>query len=103
MQIQFKETGLDILTDAIEQLNTREERRNFIEDLCSIHEVESLAQRLEVARLLLLGKTYVDIGKLTGVSTATISRVNKTMNSGHGMYRAVLDRQKKGEHNELNR
>ena len=74
-------------------LKTEEECRLFLDDLCTIKELDDLAQRLEVARLLDEGRNYVDISGKTGASTATISRVGKCLRYGGG-YRTVLARMK---------
>lgn len=80
------------LFDAILTLKTQEEVEMFFEDLCTITELFSLSQRLEVARMLRKDKTYLTIADETGASTATISRVNRTLNYGNSMYNVVLDR-----------
>lgn len=77
---------------AILSLKTVEECETFFEDICTYQEVESLAQRLEVAIKLTEGKSYVDINKLTGASTATICRVSKALNYGDGGYNTVIER-----------
>ena len=74
------------------QLRTEEECRAFFEDVCTIKELEALAQRFQVAQLLSAGRNYNEINEQTGVSTATICRVNKCLNYGDGGYRTVLDR-----------
>lgn len=77
---------------AILSLKTVEECETFFEDICTYQEVESLAQRLEVAIKLTEGKSYVDINKITGASTATICRVSKALNYGDGGYNTVIER-----------
>ena len=74
------------------RLKTEAECRAFFEDVCTIKELEALAQRFQVAQLLSEGKNYNEINEMTGVSTATICRVNKCLNYGDGGYRTVLDR-----------
>jgi len=81
---------------AILTLKTAEECRLFLDDLCTIKELDDLAQRFEVARLLDTGKNYVDISGETGASTATISRVGKCLRYGGG-YRTVIERMKEAE------
>ena len=81
---------------AILTLKTAEECRLFLDDLCTIKELDDLAQRFEVACLLDAGKNYLDISGETGASTATISRVGKCLRYGGG-YRAVLARMKEAE------
>ncbi|MBQ1548304.1 MAG: TrpR YerC/YecD [Lachnospiraceae bacterium] len=82
----------DFLMDAIVTLNTREEAYKFFGDICTVNELDSLAQRLSVSAMLREDKTYHDIAKETGASTATISRVNRSMSQGDGGYDIVLDR-----------
>ncbi len=82
----------DNFFDAILKLSTVDECRKFFEDVCTIKEIEDLSQRLEVANLLIEKKNYQEISKLTGASTATISRVNKCLNYGKGGYKIVLDK-----------
>lgn len=77
---------------AVLSLKTEDECDAFFNDVCTIQELESLAQRIEVATLLKKGESYVDINKSTGASTATISRVSKYYNYGAGGYRTVLER-----------
>jgi TrpR-related protein YerC/YecD len=84
----------DDLFEAILTLKTQEECYQFFEDICTINELKSLAQRLEVAKMLEEKKTYADIQQLTGASTATISRVNKCLSYGSDGYKLVLDRLK---------
>ena len=77
-------SAIEKLYEAILCLETKEECKNFFEDACTIQELTSIAQRLEVAKLLSEGKSYVEINKLTGASTATICRVGKCVNYGSG-------------------
>ena len=91
MRKQHKES-LDNLFKAILSLENIEECYSFFEDACTIQELESIAQRFEVAKLLCQGKSYVDINKLTGASTATICRVSKCVNYGGGGYKTAIDR-----------
>ncbi len=78
--------------DCILQLKTKEECSNFFSDICTRQELNALCQRLEVARLLWLGRTYSTIAEETGASTATISRVNRSLVYGEGGYTPVLER-----------
>ena len=64
----------------------------LFEDACTIQELESIAQRFEVAQLLSSGKSYAEVNKLTGASTATICRVGKCVNYGSGGYQTAIDR-----------
>ena len=80
------------LFKAILELKDLDECYQFFDDLCTISELQSLAQRLEVAQMLKLGKTYDTIQNETGASTATISRVRRCVDYGSGGYNIVLDR-----------
>ena len=82
---------------AILSLKTQDECAAFFDDICTYQEIESLVQRLEVAILLNQGKSYIDINKLTGASTATICRVSKALNYGDGGYNAVIERLENNE------
>ena len=82
----------DRLMDAIMRVESREECYNLLEDLCTIKEIIDMGQRLEVARLLNEGKSYQEIFAQTGVSTATISRVNKCLTYGNGGYKSAISK-----------
>ena len=88
---------VDALCDALVNVQTREEAYRLLDDLCTISEVQAMAQRLAVAKLLRGGATYQDIGNETGASTATISRVNRYVSYGADGYRLILDRLEKEE------
>ncbi len=83
---------LDGLFQGVLQLKTLEDCYRFFEDLCTVHEMQDMGQRFEVARQLRAEVTYHDIVERTGASTATISRVNRCLNYGTGGYRLVLER-----------
>lgn len=83
---------LDYLFKAILSLETIEECRRFFEDICTVPELKAISQRLEVAKMLREKRVYSDIVKETGASTATISRVNRSLNYGSDGYIIVLDR-----------
>ena len=85
----------DQLFDGILTLKTREECYEFFEDLCTVNELESLAQRFEVASMLYDKHTYLEVADKTGASTATISRVNRSLNYGSDGYDMVFKRMKK--------
>lgn len=87
--------GVDELFDAILTLENKEECYKFFEDLCTVNELLSLSQRYEVAKMLKEKKTYHDIAEKTGASTATISRVNRSLNYGNDGYDMVFARLKK--------
>lgn len=89
---RFKTRLTDNLFDAILSLKDKKECYKFFEDICTIKEIQDIAQRLEVARLLGEGRPYNDVAKITGASTATISRVNKCIAYGSGGYDLVLKR-----------
>ena len=80
------------LFDAILSLENKEECYRFFEDVCTFNELLSLSQRYEVARMLRAQKTYLDIAEKTGASTATISRVNRSLNYGNDGYDMVFER-----------
>ena len=82
----------DKLFDAILSLENAEECRRFFDDLCTINEINAMAQRFEVAVLLKEGETFNTIVDKTGASTATISRVNRCLKYGAGGYRSVLSK-----------
>ena len=86
--------AVDELFKAILTLETIDECYTFFEDACTINELLSLSQRFEVARMLRDKKTYLDISKKTGASTATISRVNRSLTYGNDGYDMVLKRMK---------
>ena len=77
---------------AILSLQNEEECYRFFEDVCTVNELLSLSQRYEVARMLREEKTYLDIAEKTGASTATISRVNRSLNYGNDGYDMVFQR-----------
>ena len=89
---KIQDALIDQLFEAILCLWDTEECYRFFEDICTINEIKSLAQRLEVAKMLKEKKTYNEIAKETSASTATISRVNRCLNYGAEGYNLVLDR-----------
>ena len=91
---------VETLFSAILSLKTPEECYMFFEDICTIKEVQAMSQRLQVAGQLDAGKNYAEVYEDTGVSSATISRVNKCLVYGNGGYRMVLDRLKKAGDSE---
>ncbi len=86
--------ALDALYSAIISLQTEEDCKKFLEDLCTIPELHSLAQRWSVAQLLHAGKTFNEIMTEVGASSATISRVNRSLVYGSGGYKDMLEKQK---------
>ncbi len=89
---EFENEMIDQLFEAILLLEDKEECYKFFEDICTINEIESLAQRLEVAKMLKKGATYDQIAERTGASTATISRVKRYLNYGAEGYKLILAR-----------
>ena len=82
----------DLLYESLLQLNNVEECRRFMEDLCTVTELKAMRQRIEVAMYLREGMIYQDILKHTGASSATISRVNRSLQYGADGYQTVLPR-----------
>ena len=84
--------AVDSLFDAVLSLENREECYRFFEDVCTVNEILSLSQRFEVAKMLKEKRTYLEISEKTGASTATISRVNRSLNYGNDGYEMVFER-----------
>ena len=97
MNKKLMDENIDNLFKAILKLETIEECRDFFEDLCTISEMQSMAQRFEVALMLDKNEIYNEISAKTGASTATISRVNRSLNYGSDGYKLVIERLKKDE------
>lgn len=94
---QINKKDFEIFYKAILSLKNVEECDAFFNDVCTIQELESFKQRLEVAFLLKEKMSYAEINKITSASTATISRVSKYLNYGDGGYSIVIDRIKEEE------
>ena len=94
MTSRLKAPLLDSLFEAVLCLENSDECYRFFEDICTVAELKSLAQRLEVAKMLENSRTYGEIAEKTGASTATISRVKRSLNYGADGYKLVLDRLK---------
>ena len=92
MNNKLKTPAVDQLFDAILSIKDKEECFGFFEDLCTINELLSLSQRFEVAKMLREHRTYLEIAEKTGASTATISRVNRSLNYGNDGYDKVFER-----------
>lgn len=92
MNSKIRDDETDRLFEAILLLKGIDECYNFFEDVCTVSEIKSMAQRLEVAKMLKEGHTYTDISEKTGASTATISRVNRCLNYGADGYKMILER-----------
>ena len=93
----LKSEAVDHLFEAIMTLKDLDEYYAFFEDVCTINELLSLSQRFEVAKMLTDKRTYLDISEKTGASTATISRVNRSLNYGNDGYEMVFSRMKEKE------
>ena len=92
-EVDYEQTNIvDHLFEAILCLENKEECYSFFEDLCTVNELLSLSQRFEVASMLKNHKTYLEIAEETGASTATISRVNRSLNYGNDGYDLVFKR-----------
>ncbi len=92
MEKTIRTETVDTFFDAIMSLENKEEFYSFFGDVCTTNEVVSIAQRFAVAKMLHENKTYIEIAKETGASTATISRVNRSMIYGNGSYDMVFER-----------
>ena len=92
MSKKLRTEAVDHLFDAILSLQNKEECYTFFEDVCTVNELLSLSQRFGVAKMLRDQKTYLDIAEKTGASTATISRVNRSLNYGNDGYDMVFSR-----------
>ena len=88
---KVKNAQTDLLVEAILALDNEEDAYRFLEDVCTISELRSIAQRMEVALMLRSGVTYQKIAAETGASSATISRVNRALTYGADGYNHVLD------------
>lgn len=97
MNKKIKTQAVDHLFEAILSLKDQDECYLFFEDICTINELLSLSQRFEVAKMLRENKRYLEIAEQTGASTATISRVNRSLNYGNDGYDMVFERMKKDE------
>ncbi len=95
MNEKLRTKVVDQLFDAVLTLQNREECYQFFDDLCTMNELMSLSQRFAVAAMLKEKKTYIEIAGETGASTATISRVNRSLSYGNDSYDMVLQRMKR--------
>ncbi len=91
---KIRNSATDDLFEAIMSIGDLEECYKFFEDLCTVKEIKAMAQRYGVAKLLLSKKTYSEIEEATGASTATISRINRTLQYGADGYLSVIGRMK---------
>lgn len=97
MNKKIKTEAVDHLFQAILTLKNIDECYTFFEDVCTVNELLSLSQRYEVAKMLREERTYLEIAAKTGASTATISRVNRSLNYGNDGYDMVFERLKEKE------
>lgn len=93
--VSLKNKATDDLFEAILTLKNVDECYKFFEDVCTVKEIQAISQRLEVAKMLLEKRVYSDIVKETGASTATISRVNRSLTYGNGGYDIAFKRLEK--------
>ena len=92
MNEKIHDKNTDFLFKAILALESPEECYSFFEDLCTVPELKAMSQRLAVAHMLSHKQVYSDIVAQAGASTATISRVNRSLNYGCGGYKLLFDR-----------
>ena len=97
MNKKIQTGAVDRLFEAILCLESKEDCYSFFEDLCTVNELLSLSQRYEVASMLKEKRTYLEIAEKTGASTATISRVNRSLNYGNDGYELVFNRLKQAD------
>ena len=91
---KLESKDMDFLFEGILSLQNKEECYRFFEDICTINEIQAFEQRLQVAKMLAEKRTYLDIASTTGASTATISRINRSLNYGSDGYKLILERLK---------
>lgn len=91
-QSKLKNPMVDDLFSALSHLETEEDYYRFFEDVCTISELQAIAQRFAVVKRLAKAQTYTEIGLETGASTATISRVKKSLHYGADGYKLVLEK-----------
>jgi TrpR-related protein YerC/YecD len=89
---KLRNESTDLLFESILTLKSVDECYSFFEDICTIKEIQSIAQRVVVAKMLTEGSVYSDIVEATGASTATISRVNRSLNYGSDGYKIAFKR-----------
>ena len=94
MEKDLQSESVNRFFDAVLSLENKEECYRFFDDVCTVKELAAIAQRVEVAKMLREERTYLDIAKETGASTATISRVNRSLNYGNKGLDMVIERMK---------
>ena len=92
MTTKFRSSAIDELFEAVLALKDKEECYSFFADIATIAEIKSLAQRLQVAKMIMQDETYTVISQKTGASTATISRVKNCLFYGENGYRTIIER-----------
>jgi TrpR-related protein YerC/YecD len=92
MNPKLKDSNVEYLYRAVLSLQTMEECDRFFDDLCTVPELKALSQRLQVAKMLSDHRVYSEIVQATGASTATISRVNRSLNYGADGYDIIFER-----------
>ena len=95
-----KNESLERLFETVASLRSAEECRMLFEDMCTVNEIRDMSQRLDAAFLLSKGMPYLDIVKKVGISTATISRVSRSLNYGSGGYKLVISRAEEEKSND---
>lgn len=101
MQIEkLRGEGLDEFFQAVLTLKDLEECYHFFDDVCTVNEIQALSQRFQVAKMLRGGSTYSKIEEATGASTATISRVKRSLNWGNDSYELVMSRLEENKKSE---
>ena len=88
---------VDQLYKAIVSIDSLEECKEFFNDICTIQEIEKMAQRLEAAQLLLEGYTYEQVIEKTAISSTTLSRISRCVRYGNGGYKNIIERIEKGQ------
>jgi TrpR-related protein YerC/YecD len=94
MAQDWRTPNVDALFEAILRLETPDDAAAFFRDLCTLGELHDMSQRWAVVRMLDQGLHYVDISRLTGASTATITRIASWLKHGEGGYRAMLAKER---------
>ena len=94
MAEDWRTANIDALFEAVLRLESSDEAARFFRDLCTLGELHDMGQRWAVVRLLDQGLHYAEISRLTGASTATITRIASWLNHGEGGYRAMLEKQR---------
>ncbi len=95
MSNKIKDKNVDFLFEAVLNIQTLEECYDFFEDLCTVTEIKAMAQRIVVAKMLRDKMVYSEVAAETGASTATISRVNRSLQYGCNGYEEIFKRMEK--------